>query len=643
MLWCEIMSDLSRIAGVIYPDVLQVENLTSLMLDMMRQGLNGEKEIHTSKQIQLGVMGSSMAFNEKRTAFAVIDGLIENLPQLRRDLKAAGISTHLPEPADVLLAGWRLWKERFLERIDGAFALAIADMEHQELLLARDRIGKKPLYWYQDKSHLIFGSELKALLATGLVPQTPSRDALAMYLYFGFIPQDLSPIENVNKLLPGHYFLYRSSKGRTVKPYWSYSEHFTKETAESPKVILSHLSKLLQESTQNLIPPDDAPLGCFVTGGLGSATVAWEVDRQVEKGRLHSFSVAFKDQTERDVEIAKEVADTLHISDESTLVTPKTLIEDLVPIIWALGEPLADPNIAATWRLSALAARKTSTVFSGMGSDEFLAGHNRYTNLEQSVPYMSRLNLIPTPLIRNVLVPITHWVYPKAAFNILRVSRTNPWQFEFMRHNALFDESALKETAPKLSRYFDPDVFLHKFHHLYRISSGVCSYQYIDVKTRLPDHYMFQYERITKAHGLSWRTPFLNREIVEYTATLPEPEILSQRETASYLKPLIEPVYPPSVVQRPKRSRHDFLSDWIDNPEIRSLFRYLESGTLVKTGIISEEWIKAELQKDSKQYPETFLKLFSILVLEVWFHLYVNHPIRLTPPTLNVNELLSER
>lgn len=250
-----VMSHLSRIAGVIYPDVLQVDNLTDVMLDMMSTGTSGEKRVKAFKNAEIGVVGSTIAINEAKNCFLVLDGLIENIPELRRHLKAAGNSRMYETAAEVLLAAYELWREHFLEKIDGSFALAVIDMKDRELLLARDRIGKQPLYWYQDKSHLIFGSELKALLATGLIPQTPSRDALAMYLYFGFIPQDLSPIAGVNKLLPSHYFIWREGKGRSVKPYWSYSEHFKENVVESPKEILDNLAHLLAESTQNLIPP----------------------------------------------------------------------------------------------------------------------------------------------------------------------------------------------------------------------------------------------------------------------------------------------------------------------------------------------------------------------------------------------------
>lgn len=635
------MSELSRLAGIIYPEVLQVEDLVVPMLDVMKTGISGESFTHTSKNFQLGSVGSELAFNEKKTMFAALDGRIENLPELKRALKSNGISINLEDPAPILLAAYSVWKEDFIQKVEGVFAIAIFDSEKGELFLARDRIGVKPLYWYQDNRHFIFGSELKSLLATGIVPQTADSDALAMYLYFGFIPQDLSPIKEVNKLLPGHYLLHQVNKGRVIRPYWSYSSYFSRPLKEKPNEILLNISDLLSNSTQELLPEKKETIGCFITGGIGSATVAMEVSDQAPPNQTRGFSVCFEGENEEDLAVANIIATTLDIPQISSTLPSSALLDHLVSIVWNLDEPLADPTIVTTWKLCELAANETNTVFSGMGSDEFLAGHNRYTNREQAISYMSRMNLIPNSIIRNVLIPVTKFIYPKAAFKILKVARTNPWQFEFLRHNAVFDQTTLKLIAPKLADYFDPDVFLHKFHHLSHIPSGVSSLVYIDVKTRLPDHFILLYERLTKAHGLAWRCPFLNKKLIEYTAALPEPKVLAEDEAASYLKPLIDPVFPENIVNRPKKSRYNMLNSWAEHPEIKAVFQYLKKGTLVETGIISEDWMNEQLSP-TRTNKDNFRNLWPILVLEVWFHLYINHPIRPRLATTNLHELLSE-
>lgn len=635
------MNLLSRLAGIIYPEVMQVEDLVSPMLDTMKPGIKGDKDIFTCKKYQLGSIGTKLAFNKQKTSFATIDGFIENLPELQRALKSNGVIVPLDDPARVILSAYEIWKEKFLDKIDGEFALAIFNCEKGELLLARDRIGKKPLYWYQDNRYFIFGSELKSLLATGLVPQTPASDALAMYLYFGFIPQDLSPIAQVNKLLPGHYLTLQVGTGRLIKPYWSYSAYFSQQNKQNPDEIKRNLATLLTSATKKLIPSGEDMLGCFITGGLGSATVASEVSSQVELGRLKAFSVCFEGENDEDLEIAKKISRTLNLSQKSASLPPNALTEELVQIVWSLDEPLADPTVVSTWKLCQMAAKETETVFSGMGSDEFLVGHNRYTVLEQDSPSMSRLKLISSPLVKKILVPLASFFYPPAAYKMLKIARTNPWQFEFLRHNAIFDETRLQEASPRLAPYFDPDVFLHKFHHLSHIKSRVSSFVYLDIKSRLPDHFMLQYERLTKAKGLSWRCPFLNRDLIEYTAALAEPELLAEDQTAINLKPLIEPIFSDEIINRPKQSRRDFLNSWAEKPELDELFQYLLRGTLVQTGYISDIWLKKELSL-YRNNKDNFRILWAILVLEVWFHLFINHPIRPRPSTTNLTELLSE-
>lgn len=630
------MHDPARFAGIIYPDVLQMNDLIPPMLDTMRGGLKPIREIHTYRNVQFGSVGAKILYNDKRTIFGTFDGLIENAPQLEKQVgKSAG-----DNPAQLLIWAYELWKEDCIEKIEGDFAFAIYDTEEQLLLLARDRIGKKPLYWYHDQHHLIFGSELKSLLATGLVPQTADLNAVAMYLYFGFIPQDLSPIKDVNKLLPASYLLFQPGQGRSIHHYWSYSYYFEKKQTDDPKDVTHTISTLLESASKRLMSSRKEPFGCFITGGIGSATVAWEVSRLAIEPP-HGYTVAFSGQNEDDSKIAAEVAKTVNIPLQSSTITPDSLVKNLISIVWNLDEPIADPTIVATWNLSEMAARDTKTVFSGMGSDEFLAGHNRYTNVEQEMGFINRLNLIPGPILRHIIVPALHLFSPAAAFNILKVNRTNPWQFEFLRHNAVFDEHQLREAAPQLSRYFDPDTFLHKFHHMSRINSSVAQLLYLDVKTRLPDHFMLQYERLTKAHGLSWRSPFLDRELVEYAAGLLEPEVLLESSTASYLKPIIAPIFSPDIVGRPKRSRPSFLNAWTPLPEIRHLFQYLLRGTLIETGIISEAWLREQLFGEGVSQ-HNFRLLWSILILEIWYHLFINRPIRAVPATKNLHELLSE-
>jgi len=630
----------SGIAGVLYPDILQVSDLVEPMLNTLRHRGGPTFEIHTYKNLQMGLCGSSIGMNDKKTCWLALDGAIENLHELAKEMRVQGRRVSEDNPADILVHAYEHWDMEFLDKINGDFAFALCDQVRGWIILARDRIGKKPLYWYQDNRYFMFASEIKALLSTGVVPQTAAEDAISAYLFFGYLPQDLTPIKDLSKILPGHYLHYKINGGKTISPYWSFSAQFEHRTTAHKNKLVNQLDQLLEESVRVRIPRDDN-LGCFVSGGLGSATIANYVKKALPEKPFPAFSVGFKGQTDLDVLSAGEVAKDLKIPQIAQWITPSNMLDNIVQTAWYLDEPLADPNVVATARLADMAAGVTKTVFSGMGCDELLAGHSRYTSEEVGSHYFSRMMLIPTPVIRHFVAPLLNLIYKPAAFNIMRVLRTNPMQFEYLRHNALFDEKMLAVVSPKLAGIFDPDSFLHKFHHLHRIKSMVSSYLYFDSKTRLPDCFLLQYERLTTSRGLQWETPFLDRSIIEFTATLPEPETLSESETATYLKPLLRHVFSDLVVSRPKKTRREFLNPWVNNPNLQRCFELLEKGTLVETGIISQSWLKRQLQPETAS-PESFRELWAVLMLEVWYRLFINRPIQSSPPDMTLFELLSE-
>lgn len=626
---------MTSIAGIIYPDMLQVTDLIDPMLETLKIRSSDASDIYTFKNFQIGCLNAKIASNKEKNIFLMLDGVIENYKKLCQKF---GLKNSSPE--ELLVHMFELFGIEFVKQVIGKFAIAILDQGKNTIFLTHDRIGKKPIYWYQDRHYFVFATEIKALLASGIVPQTPSTDAIAAYLYFGFTPQDLTPIKDVNKLLPAHYLKTSFGHGQVIRPYWSYSSYFETTYSESNDTISEQIDYLLRNSIQDCLEGEKS-VGCFVSGGLGSATIAAYLSQELGGQTFPVFNVGFQGQNEEDIEASKSVADTLGLPFISTKITKQNFLQDIVKIAWVLDEPLADPNVVATWNLSKLASKQIVKVFSGMGSDELLAGHSRYSIAERDVSQINRLMLLPKPFLIRILIPFFKLFYPQAAFNLLKVSRTNPWQFEYLRANALFDENKLSEVSPKLAGFFDPDTFLHKFHHLNRIKSIVSSFLYFDVKTRLPDSFIFQYNRITHAHHLDWRMPFLDRELVEFAAHLAEPETLKESETASYLKPLVNHIFSPDFFNRPKKTRKYFLSSWMNEPQIFNTMKLLTKGTLVDTGFISEKWLKEQFT-DPLKASTSFRYLFAIMMLEVWFRLFINRPVHTQPPALSVAELLSE-
>ncbi|MFN4175190.1 MAG: asparagine synthetase B family protein, partial [Parachlamydiaceae bacterium] len=323
--------DLARIAGVIYPDPIQVDECIESMLDTMEKGLKPIRERKTIKNFQFGITGTPFFYNEKKGLLIGLDGFIENERELKADVKNHGLIPGESQ-SELVLQAYELFDADFLQKIEGSFGLFIFDEARKELLLARDRIGKKPLYWYHDQKHFIFGSELKSLIATGIIPQTFSPDAIAMYLYFGYIPQDLSPIKDVNKLLPANYLLYSPKKGISIRPYWSYSHFFERKEDNSAKHVKETIERYLSEAIERQLPSTEGVCS-FLSGGIGSATVAYELSRIAKKS--DAYTVYFQGKTESDLEATKIVASTLKLPHHIAAISPANFTANLVETIWA--------------------------------------------------------------------------------------------------------------------------------------------------------------------------------------------------------------------------------------------------------------------------------------------------------------------
>lgn len=624
---------MSGIAGIVYPDHIQNDHLISPMLKIMAHRGPGISDEHTYRNIHVGICGGKLA-KGKGNVIAGLDGTIRNADSLRQEL---AIPSAEESNGSILIYAYERWGTSFAEHLQGDFAFFLLDPMNERLLIARDRIGKKPLYWYNQNGYFIFASELKAILATGIVPQTPAPDAIATYLHFGYLPQDMSPIKDVNKLLPCHYLIFQRNNIQSIHSYWSYSSYFQQQKTVDRQSIVHHLDHLLHESVERQLP-EKRPIGCLVAGGLGSACIAHYLRQFVPGDQVQALTIEFQGENTQDFNAAREAAESLHLQRHCDLVTPQNFLDDLVKIAWHLDEPIADPNVIATWRL-AKSAQKLGSLYSGMGSDELLAGHSRYSLAERHASISDRFLQFSMPAIKLFLVPALKFFYKPAAYKILQKTQTNPWLLDFIEQNSLFSQEVRTAAAPSIAGLFDPVVFLHKFHNLPHIPSTVASFLYFDVKTRLADCYMLQYERLTAAHALDWRAPFLSEPLIEYLASLSDPEKLMEKESFFVLKDLLKGTFSESFINRPKKLRRQFLHSWVDRSELHEIFQMLHYGTLTETGLISRKWLASQLASPSKVH-ESFKLLWGLLALEIWFQLYVNRPVPLQAPDITVKQLL---
>lgn len=601
-----------------------------------RCGKSGH-DLYTHKNLQIGLCSGQFFTDASRSTFVGIDGMLTNTETVYSQLLQAGHPCKTKDSQEILFYAYKEWGSNLFEHVGGDFVVLILDQQQKKLILCRDRVGKRSLYWYQDANFFLFASELKALLATGIIPQSPAMDGLGAYLYFGFIPQDMSPIQGVNKLLPAHTIEISLDGKKSISSYWSYSSYFQNQKSLPLGQIVTDLDLLVRKNIENALSCG-GKIGCFLSGGEGAASMAYYASQTDSKQNLTAYSLDFFGENHEELALARRITADLSIPHEISSVDANNFLNDLLKILWHLDEPLADPHILSTWRLNSLAARESTTVLSSMGCEELFAGHPRYSLRDEKWSFEKAAKTFFNG-IEHALVPPLSLFSKKAAFYLLKRHLANPLQNNYIKQIALMTEQEISHASKRLSAIFDPEVFLKKFYKLNLLPQTIATYLYFDVKTGLPEQYLSPFEKIANAHGLQWKTPFLERGLEEYLASLPQPVHLKESEVGAYLKAMIQQAFPKfpfsSHPQRHTAVRHGHVM----YPLLRETFGLLFDGFLVETGVISRSWLREQLALLETNI-FVFDRIWAIFILELWFRMFVNDPIRSYPPTVSVKDFL---
>src|SRR5215469_9034154 len=307
------------------------------------------------------------------------NGEIYNFTDLRRELTGLGYRFRSRSDTEVVVNGWHAWGERIFGRLRGMFALALWDRRSKRLILARDRIGKKPLYWARTPSGLVFGSEIKALHGWPDVPRTPNLTAIDQYLTLQYVPAPMTAFAGVNKLAAAHYLTVAAdAQGGLGEPerfrYWELPRPCARRPRK-PTELRRELVERLEEATRlRLI--SDVPLGAFLSGGVDSSAVVAMMAR-AGSDQLKTFSIGFSDKRYDETHYARMVAERYGTDHEDLGIEPDA-VAILPRLAWNFSEPFADPSAIPTWYVAQMARRRVTVALSGDGGDECFLGYNRY-------------------------------------------------------------------------------------------------------------------------------------------------------------------------------------------------------------------------------------------------------------------------
>src|SRR5436309_748097 len=493
--------------------------------------------------------------NEDETIWIVFNGEIYNHAEIRHDLEARGHRYKTRSDTETIVHAYEEWGDECVHRFRGMFAFALWDAPKQRLLLVRDRLGIKPLYWTHVGDLLLFGSEIKALLASGRVEAQPNTEVIPEVLSTRYVSGSETMFRGIHKLLPGHLLVF--GRGTThIRQYWDVPVGSHQPSAISPDVV-SEFRSLLEESVR-LRLMSDVPLGMFLSGGIDSSAVAALMARMIDRP-LQTFSVAFKERAFNELEYSRDVARAIGADAHEIVIDDRDFFGALPKLVWHEDEPIAHPSSVPLYFVSALARRQVTVVLTGEGSDELLAGYGKYPrvtwNWRAGTVYE---RMMPRAVRRSIAHNLTSLLPAKAARyatrSFLAMDRTpESMCFDNFAAIRLADQRRLLAPALRLmataGRAYGRSVAY--FDRPNGSSTLLDRLLYADIKTYLVELLMKQ-DQMSMATSIESRVPFLDHKLVEFGAGLPDDWKLSGWTTKRILREAMSDVLPTSILNRPK-------------------------------------------------------------------------------------------
>lgn len=563
--------------------------------------------------------GQQPITNEDSSVWIVFNGEIYNYRELRSQLLSNGHRFTTNTDTEVIVHLYEEEGEACVEKLRGIFAFAIYDKHKRQLFLARDHVGVKPLYYALVGSEIIFGSEIKAILQHPALTREVNLEAISGFLTFGYVPDPDTAFLGIKKLAPGHTLTFKDGKIRSTK-YWdiNHSENSTVRTeADYVEELREHLTDAVRSQLMS-----DVPLGAFLSGGIDSSTVvalmAGEMNQPVK-----TFSIGFNEASFDELKFARVTAKHFGTDHHEFVVTPDVcqIIEE---VVWHHDEPFADVSSVPTYMVSKLASEHVKVVLSGDGSDELFAGYNRYAQDRRK----ERFEKIPKFVRQNILNPLSH-ALPRRAYgkNFVRNISLNPASryvdsISFF-HPELLHEILSRQTQQALQHH-DPALAFTQIYAESPNADHTARMLYLDTKTYLPGDILAKVDRMSMAHSLESRVPFLDHQLIEFAANIPSNLKLKGLTTKHILKQAVKGLIPDHVIFRRKQGFSVPIREWFKRDLRAMLHDILLDRKTIERGYFNEHAISSILKEHESGRRNYDRHLWGLLTLELWHRAFID-------------------
>jgi asparagine synthase (glutamine-hydrolysing) len=572
--------------------------------------------------------GQQPLSNEDATIWIVYNGEIYNHSDVRTQLEAAGHHYRTRSDTETIVHAYEEWGDDCVHRFRGMFAFAIWDAPKRRLLLARDRLGVKPLYWSLVEGRLLFGSEIKAILQSGLVQARPNEAALPEFLTTRYLSSDETLFRGIRRLMPGHVLVFQDG-AVSIRQYWDIPVGKGREPARAEngrhgRDLVAEFRARLEESVR-LRLMSDVPLGMFLSGGLDSSAIAALMARMIDRP-LQTFSVAFEERAFSELEYARAVARAVGAEAHEVVIGRTEFFSALPRLVWHEDEPIAHPSSVPLYFVSALARQHVKVVLTGEGSDELLAGYGKYPRsllnwragalFDRLVPAAARR------AVRDRIVPRIPGRAGRLAARSFLALDHSPEAIFFDSFAAIRLAALRPLLAPALRARATMESAYGASRALFDAPGAAASplerALYADLKTYLVELLMKQ-DQMSMAASVESRVPFLDHVLVEFAAGLPDSWKLRGFTTKRILRAAAADLLPREILERPKMGFPVPFSEWMRGPSLRVARDVLLDRRAAERGLFDQPAVERMLARHQSGAAPAGDAIWSLLNLELWY------------------------
>lgn len=607
------------------PSQDHIQNMTRLLA---HRGPDGEG-YHLDNSIALGhrrlsivdlsAAGTQPMQNEDGQYWLTYNGEVYNHLTLRDDLLSHGHQFVSQTDTEAIVHGYEQYGSEVLQRLNGMFAFAIWDAAAQTLFIARDRIGIKPLFYGLFDDVFLFGSELKAILAHPAAQRELDPIALDLYLSLNYTPAPYTLLKGVRQLLPGQYLtISREDFQPRCQTYWDvrYDQPlnigFDDAQVEFERLLRAAVEKRLMA---------DVPLGAFLSGGLDSSAVVAEMKAITDD--VKTFSIGFGERKFNEAPYAKHVADHLRTQHFEKIVTPE-LATILPKVVWHGEDPLADSSMIPVYYLSQMTREQVTVALAGDGADEILAGYPTYL----ATQWARGLSWLPHQLIQNTVQPILNQL-PTTEGKVSRGEKLSRFMagvgLSWQEAHAVWRQihtTAQKRALIRPDFLPDQNTLFATYKSYYdksRSDDMLANLLYVDTRFYLPNDMLVKVDRMSMAHSLEARVPFLDHELVEFVAKLPSNYKLKGQIGKFLLRASMKNRLPQNTLQRPKEGFNIPASKWLRGELSDLMHDTLTQEHLASMGIWQEQGVRKMMNDHQQRKGDYGHQLWGILTLGIWW------------------------